>query len=123
LSPGETLVFNRSAASFEVRRHRQAGQRADKEGYEEDSLNSSLVHGNPNWYMFNNQALSSVFSQLEELYNVRIEYKEKDVDNVYFIGRFNKTDSIEAILNNIAILKKLHILHKDNRYIITKQAH
>ncbi len=113
LAPGQILVFNRLASSVEVRTMTRTGRSANTDKYEKDTLNTSLVTGNPNWYMFNNQSLSNVFGQLEELYNVKIAYRPEDVKNVYFIGRFNKTDSIEAILNNIALLKKLQIQHKD----------
>jgi ferric-dicitrate binding protein FerR (iron transport regulator) len=70
--------------------------------------------------MFNNQSLASVFRQLEEMYNVDIVYAKKDVAKMYFIGKFNKDDSVETILQNIATLNNLKLTKESNTYIIRK---
>lgn len=77
----------------------------------------------PNWYMFSNQPLVQVFEQLEELYGVQINYTRADLKDMYFIGRFDKTDSLEHIINDIAILNKLTVTRKGNIYTLTKKDH
>jgi ferric-dicitrate binding protein FerR (iron transport regulator) len=118
LEPGQNLVFNRVTTTYEIKKRKRSDTNTDEE---KDIVDASPVAGNPNWYMFNNQPLTNVFSQLEEIYNVKIGYNAADMENVYFIGRFDKTDSIETILNDIALLKKLKILHRGSSYIITKK--
>jgi transmembrane sensor len=73
-----------------------------------------------NWYMFNNQGLADVLERLKELYGVDIQYSKTDLKNMYFIGRFDKSDSLTRILNNIAILNNLSVKKQGNIYIITK---
>jgi hypothetical protein len=65
------------------------------------------------WFMFNNQPLSEIFRSLEQMYNVKIRYDAADIKNAYFIGRFNKSDSLPTILQRMALLNEL---------IITKEA-
>lgn len=72
------------------------------------------------WYMFNNQSLSQVFDQLENMYSVKITYSKKDVYNKYFIGKFNKLDSVEHILREIAALNHLKLTVNNDRFIIAK---
>ncbi len=70
--------------------------------------------------MFNNQSLEQVFDQLKMLYNADIVYSKKDVYNLYFVGKFDKTDSLYTILNQIASLNNLKVSKKNNKFIITK---
>lgn len=77
----------------------------------------------PNWYMFSNQPLDQVFQQLEELYGVQIHYAKSDLKDMYFIGRFEKTDSLENIIRDIAILNKLSVAKEGNTYTLTKKEH
>lgn len=123
LSPGEEFIYDKNAALFEVRailkEHKPVAEKVYVKG--EESITPPPVITTANWYMFNNQSLSNVFGQLEEIYNVKITYDPGDVKNVYFIGRFEKTDSLVDILRNIALLKKLNIRHTDNRYVITRK--
>jgi ferric-dicitrate binding protein FerR (iron transport regulator) len=74
----------------------------------------------PNWFMFSNQSLSQVFDQLEEIYGVSITYSNKDLRNMYFIGKFDKTDSVESILNTIALLNNLTVKKQNGIYTISK---
>lgn len=77
----------------------------------------------PNWYMFSNQPLDQVFQQLEELYGVQINYAKDDLKDMYFIGRFEKTDSLEHIIRDIAILNKLLVAKQGNTYTLSKKEH
>jgi hypothetical protein len=77
----------------------------------------------PDWYMFNNQSLAQVFDQLSEMYDVKIQYKESDLKGLYFIARFDKADSLEEIMNDIALLNGLSIHRQENTYIVQKKFH
>jgi transmembrane sensor len=72
--------------------------------------------------MFNNQSLSEVFDALAAMYDVRIVYSKEDIKNMYFIGTYEKSDSIERILNEIALLNKLQISKLDNGFKIERKA-
>ena len=78
-------------------------------------------YGKGSWYMFNNQSLSNVFDQLADMYNVKIDYVEKDLSKMYFIGTFNKEDSLISVLEQIGKLNKLEILRTNNKYLIRKK--
>jgi len=71
--------------------------------------------------MFNNQSLIEIFHSLELMYDVKIAYTKKDVEQRYFIGTFSKSDSVESILQQIAVLNKLTVTKKDSSFIIKKR--
>ncbi|MBD0367531.1 MAG: FecR family protein [Flavisolibacter sp.] len=91
-------------------------------------MNEELSRDNPSvpqnaegtWYMFNNQSLTQVFDQLAEMYKVEIVYDKKDVQNMYFIGKFDKSRSLEIILQQIGTLNNLTVTKKDSVFIISK---
>lgn len=72
------------------------------------------------WFQFNNRPVSEVLDQLAEIYKVEIVYNKKDVQNSYFIGKYNSTDSVENILKRIGILNRLTITKNGNAFIITR---
>lgn len=75
----------------------------------------------PNWYRFEKESLSNVFDQLAGLYKVRIIYNEKDLEHTYFIGQFDKTKSIDQVLELIANLNHLKVEKiADKQYLITR---
>lgn len=71
--------------------------------------------------MFNNQSLIEIFHSLEMMYDVKIIYAKKDVEQRYFIGTFSKSDAVESILQQIAVLNKLTVTKKDSSFIIKKR--
>ncbi len=73
------------------------------------------------WFMFNNQSLIKIFESLQEMYNTRIIYSEKDLQKLYFIGTFNRTDSLEGILQHIADLNNLTVTKTDSTFIISNR--
>jgi transmembrane sensor len=75
----------------------------------------------PNWFMFSNQPMTQVFSQLEEMYGVDIKYNASDVSNMYVIAKFDKTDSINNILETIAKLNGLLVIKQGRTYTITRK--
>lgn len=119
LKPGQSLVFNKHSKMVRIVKTPAVKGNSKQRITEEDTIDLSPVNITENGYSFRNQPLREVFATLEQLYGVRIEYKNVNLKNVYFIGSFEKTDSIESVLNNIALLKELQIQHKGNTYIIT----
>jgi ferric-dicitrate binding protein FerR (iron transport regulator) len=124
LLPGQKLIYdaNRSVANVEkfkpepsYKNHRNAD-----EAYEPNDNPSIPKKNKGSWYMFNNQPLAKVFDQLEDMYNVKINYSKKDVARLYFIGTFNKSDSLEKVLHQIALLNNLKISKKNNTFEISK---
>lgn len=130
LKPGQQFVYDQHTAVYKIgpieksakENKPEKGMIADEgDSHASSDSKTTLSSVSGNWYMFNNQDLVNVFTQLEELYNVKIIYSKRDFRNVYFIGKFEKTDSLDNILNNIALLKKLSVHHKDNQYVISKK--
>ncbi|RXK85772.1 FecR family protein [Filimonas effusa] len=74
------------------------------------------------WFMFNNQLLGEVLDQLAGIYGVQIMYDEKDVRNKYFVGKFNKTDSLDIILKYITEVNGLRFTRTNDAYHIEKQS-
>jgi transmembrane sensor len=113
LLPGQELWYNKAKmlATIHAPKHKEA----------EPSGNA--LARTPDWYMFNNQSLAQVFDQLSELYDVRIHYVDTDLRGLYFIGRFEKTDSLEQIMRDIALLNHLTIRKQAEGYIVRKKIH
>lgn len=73
------------------------------------------------WFEFRSQAVDDVFKTLEVLYGARITYNRNTVKNMFFIGKFEPTDSVEGILQSIALLNDLQIEKKgNNHYVVTR---
>jgi transmembrane sensor len=121
LMPGEELLFSNKQNTASVRRFGN-NEVAKKEMPPAHTTadQPSLPVDKGSWYMFNNQPLAQVFKQLEEMYGVAIVYSAADIEKMYFIGKFSKTDSVGAILNQIASLNNLTVTRENNKYIIRK---
>ena len=104
LYPGDKLVYNKLTASFNLTR-----KKADKQAQ----------HGH--LLVFDKTSLSEVFDQLASTYKVHIQYANDDFTQMYYIGSFDQSDSVQNILENIAKLNGLKLTKSaDNEYIITK---
>lgn len=123
LLPGQQVVYDWDEATLNVTAIPNSSNKTAGQPYEANVQAPVKFINDANWYMFNNQGLAKVFEQLEEIYNVKINYNAADFKNVYFIGKLEKADSVETVLNNIALLKKLTIKHTGNTYTITKKTH
>ena len=110
MRPGEELWYNKQSMLASIKK---APRRKDAEAPPRI----------PDWYMFNNQSLAQVFDQLSEIYDVRIQYTESDLRGLYFIAKFEKTDSLEEIMRDIAVLNGLTIRKLDNTYIVKRKSH
>ncbi|GAA0544525.1 FecR family protein [Chitinophaga japonensis] len=117
LLPGDELTYNKITMLASVKRNTPAEQMvkagpADRRDHEVQR---------PDWYSFDISPLSDVFDQLSSYYQVDIYYYPSDISNKYFSGMMRKTDTLETILHDIALLNHLTIEKKDGSYIIRKQ--
>ena len=121
LLPGHEFVYDGEHGKVRPFKLKQAAAT-------EQLITEELERDNPripfdedgNWYMFNNQSLERVLHQLSALHNVKIVYNKKDIQNIDFTGKYNRSDSLETILKRIGILNNLTISKKDSAYIISK---
>ena len=121
LNPGQELVYNKPGNTVLLRDISGVGKeladgrnpKAKNAATETDSL-----EGN-NWYMFNNQPLPQVFDLLSSMYNTKIIYARADLKGMRYIGRVDKTDSIQHILKDISLLNDLLLVKEEKGYRIT----
>lgn len=123
LLPGEELLYSNTQNTVRVRRFIVNDNTAKKKETREHGTadQPSLPVGDKgSWYMFNNQPLAQVFKQLSAIYGVDIVYSENDIEKMYFIGKFSKTDSVSYILKQIAGLNNLTVTRQHNTYTISR---
>jgi ferric-dicitrate binding protein FerR (iron transport regulator) len=120
LTPGMEFIYDSMSALYTVKSFKIPDSKKEEKAVS-DNNDLSEKTKRANWYMFNNQPLAQVFKQLEEVYNIHIEYNDKDFEGVYFIGKFDKNDSVENVLENIVLLENLKLVRKGNTYIIEKK--
>ena len=121
LKPGDILLYNKRHKNFSLS---SADQRSNIKPLTAKSKTTIKRYkpgfaGN-NWYMFNNQPLSGVFDQLGKIYNVRIFYADSILHGMTFIGRLDKTDTLEELLKSIASLNNLKVEKNSKGYHIYK---
>jgi transmembrane sensor len=122
LLPGQEFVYNNQA------RVKKQTFKLNNAAAPEEIMSEEQQRDNPAlpenaaspYFMFNNQPLGDVLDDLAGLYHVKIVYDKKDVQNLYIIGKYNSSDSLETILKRIATLNNLIVTKKDNSYIISK---
>ena len=121
LIPGQELIYG--GAMVKVRTFKTSSHAAP-----EGIIKEEIPYDNPSipentkssYFMFNNQSLAQVLDDLAALYQVKIFYYKKDLKNIYFTGKYNRSDSLEPILKRIGTLNNLKITKKDNAFIISK---
>ena len=119
---GQELLYNKQTAAALVRKTGNHVPGPDLANSENAMIDNPFVSnsGKGSWFMFNNQSLAQVFDQLEQMFVVEIEYNRKDMQKIYFIGKFDKTDSLEYILKNITTINHLTLTKQGNKFIIQK---
>jgi len=117
LMPGDQLFYNRETLVANLI-HSQEKNVLVKAGNIKVQYNENKK---PDWYTFNGTKLSEVFDQLSEYYQVDIYYYPSDVRDKYFAARMERTDSLDSILNDIALLYHLTINKKNGGYLIKKK--
>lgn len=113
LMPGEEFEWNKQDIAI--------ANKKEKESRKEGASGESKITTASNWYMFNNQSLAQVLDQLSLIYHVRITYSQEDIRKINFIGKIEKTDSIQTILRDIALLNNLVVSKEGNTYSIRKK--
>ena len=123
LLPGQELVYDNKNLTAKVRTFRKENNPVMKKNKREPIPidNPSVPElGKGSWYMFNNQPLEQVFNQLESMFNVDIVYTRKDISQIYFIGTFNITESLDSILKQISVVNNFKVTKKNSKFIITR---
>jgi len=126
LSPGDILEYDKSrkAAILKTATHEKGKSSApdnNEARRDNEKINTGGLLQDNNWYMFNNQSVAGVFDQLELLYNQKITYKKEDLEGLSFIGKIDKSDSLETILNLIGKLNNLEAIKESDGYLIKKK--
>jgi ferric-dicitrate binding protein FerR (iron transport regulator) len=116
LKPGDEFTYDRIRNATKVARYVKplSGSESKIKRADDDSNET-------NWFMFNNQKLSQVLDQLSAIYNVKIEYSAAELNKMNFIGKIEKSDSIEQILNDIALLNNLTVKKTIKGYSIRRK--
>lgn len=71
------------------------------------------------YFMFNDQSLSRVLDDLAAIYNVKIIYNKNDVQQIYWTGKYDRSESLETILKRIGKVQNLLITREnEDTYII-----
>lgn len=70
---------------------------------------------------FENKTLGQVFDILSTVYNIPIEYNKEQIEGLYFTGSVLQTDSIINIINLIANMNELVVLHNGEHIVIQKK--
>lgn len=111
LQPGQEFIWEKN------------GERSWVNNFDRRDGRSKLLDGKTgtlaNWYMFNDQNLATVFDQLSAIYGADIEYNDRSIQNMYFLGRLDRRDSLDKILLDLALLNHLTVTHQGNKYHIS----
>ena len=83
--------------------------------------NNGTDYTTPDWYKFSNQPMSQVLDQLSNYYGIAIYYYPSDVIEIYFDGKFEKTDSLEKILTDLTLPNNLRLIRNDSGFIIKRK--
>ena len=65
--------------------------------------------------------MSQVLDQLSNYYGIAIYYYPSDVMEIYFDGKFEKTDSLEKILTDLTLPNNLKLIRNDSGFIIKRK--
>ena len=122
LAPGQELVYDKIQGTVTIKSMGQnklarQGNTGAIKYYDNPSIPSDI---DGSWFMFNDRPLPEVFDQLGQMYGVSIKYSKTEVQKLYFIGKFDKSDSLDYILRNITMINRLTLLKKPEGYVIKK---
>lgn len=119
LKPGDELIFNKALVTAKVKRM-AAKERSTTALVSNEDEPKVANHGDDSWFMFNNQPLSEVLDQLENMFKVDIVYSKKEVSRLYVIGSFRTTDSVQNIIKQIARLNQLKVTSTNGKIFISR---
>lgn len=110
LTPGQELAFDRK--SHVARVSLSEVQSKDAVAKEKAELIQKLV--------FNQQPLTEVLSILQKHFHVTIAYNKEELTNIKFSGNYTGTDTLEDILNAVALINDLKLEHTATGFSIGK---
>ena len=119
LVPGEEIVFAARDRAGII--HKGGGNTMNAAGRTKNTSTVDDTAGAS--YMFNNQTLAEVLDQLSAIYKVKIDYSRADIKKIYFIGRFERNDSVEKTIRDIALLNKLSVKKQNGGFILERKKH
>lgn len=121
LLPGQELIYGGPKAIVRTFRL-NTDQVADETTNDEVARDTPAIPESykASYFMFNNQSLTQVLDNLAALYNVKIVYNKKELRKIYFTGKYNRSDSLEPILQRIATLNNLTIIKKGDAFILSR---
>ena len=117
LTPGKELRYNRKTGKATVFNYHTAGP----DVLVKAGNNSGRANAKPDWYKFNNQPMTQVLDQLSNYYGIAIYYRPSDITEIYFDGKFEKTDSLDKILTDLTRPNNLALIRNDSGFIIRKK--
>lgn len=120
LNAGDVLIYNKQTSEVLIKRQQENSFMSKKAALNVKNYNSALMQGE-NWYMFSNQPLSDVIVQLELFYNTNIGFNKYDIKGLTFIGKIDRSDSLENILNSIASLNNLRLTKREGSFWLSKK--
>jgi len=119
LKPGQAFFYYKERQLFGISTFKKGVKGTAKKHLNDNAGNSEAGSMN-DWYMFNNQSLVMVFESLQEIYNVKIYYDAKELGGKSFIGKIEKNESVEKLLEDIAKLNGLTVKHNKNSFTFKK---
>ncbi|GAB3425892.1 FecR family protein [Niabella aquatica] len=121
LHPGDVYYYSKHTKQEKVVRYQAPKKigKPDVKGSGKKEAADIRVLKNQ-WYMFNNQPLNEVFDQLSNIYGVPISYSSGDLSGLTFIGKIDKTDTLEQVLEYLSRLNGLKLSKEGTRYFIRK---
>jgi ferric-dicitrate binding protein FerR (iron transport regulator) len=108
LTPGQQLVFDRQSHIVRVSLSELPAKGAVAKTKAEPI--QKLV--------FNQQPLTEVLNILQKHFHVTIAYNEEVITNIKFSGNYTGTDTLEDILNAVALINDLKLEHTANGFSI-----
>jgi ferric-dicitrate binding protein FerR (iron transport regulator) len=112
LSPGLYVTFNVIDKTAKIKSFIKA-----------DNLHSpdrekSPDEGNDHMLTFKRESLKNVFDKVSALYNIPIQYQEKQIRELYFTGYIQRSDSIKNVLKVIANMNGLKLQDMGDHVVI-----
>ncbi len=120
LQASDVFIYNKISKEAKISRLQDATDKPGNKKNIKPQASNPIIDGNY-WYMFNNQSLPQVFDYLEQFYNVEIAYRKADLKGFTFIGKIDKTDTLESVLQSIALLNNLNVQWVGDKYVISRK--
>jgi len=108
LNPGQQLVYNLSNTSAIVS---NTTSLIARKPLVQTAANPALV--------FTSTPLTSVFTQLQSYYHIKIEYNPQLIEAMTFYGTYTEKDDVKMILNTIVNANGLVLKKSNNTFIIS----